>query len=45
MKGQGDHVLIERAEEPASRLLCIIQLSAITLEMKGTGIFTLIKHR
>lgn len=44
MKGQGDHVLIGKAEELAPPLLCIIRLSAIVLQIKETGIFTLIKH-
>lgn len=44
MKGQGDHVLIGKAEELASPLLCIIRLSVIVLQIKETGIFTLIKH-
>lgn len=44
MKGQGDHVLIGKAEELAPPLLCIIRLSVIVLQIKETGIFTLIKH-
>lgn len=44
MKGQRDHVLIGKAEELAPPLLCIIRLSVIVLQIKETGIFTLIKH-